>query len=123
MSQRPLKSRPLDIAYLIFFVLHIPIMLLVDLVPFYPRSLASSFLFSIRRFYVTTYNDRFFIDPPQWFMWYAALEGIYHLPLSVWIIPQIWKGKLSLCFVLLNFFQKEAEWQGGSGMTIRNMLA
>ena len=32
----PLLSRKLDILYLIFFTIHIPVILLVDIVPLYP---------------------------------------------------------------------------------------
>lgn len=44
------------------------------------------FVTDLRKWYITTYNDRFFTHPPAWFMMYMYMELIYHVPLSIWAI-------------------------------------
>jgi hypothetical protein len=41
---------------------------------------------SLRSFYITTYRDQFFINPPSWFTFYTWIEALYHVPLSLWAI-------------------------------------
>lgn len=94
--RRPLRSRPLDILYFTFFLIHIPIMLLIDLVPFYPAYTIPGFVTSIRRHYVEVYKDRFFVDPPAWFMFYLEIEGVYGLPLGVWAAWGVWNGEFNV---------------------------
>ncbi|KXL44651.1 hypothetical protein M433DRAFT_155571 [Acidomyces richmondensis BFW] len=79
-------SRKRDLCYLLFFVIHIPIMYSVDLVSFYPEALTPQFMLNIRKFYIETYHDRFFTQPPAWFNMYMWMELLYHTPLSVWAI-------------------------------------
>ncbi|KAI9756652.1 MAG: sterol homeostasis protein [Chaenotheca gracillima] len=101
----PISARKLDLLYLVFFVIHIPIMLLVDLNPLYTNYLQSakdpsvstssisSFASNVtakgsalRTYYADAYQDKFFLDPPAWFTIYIWLEAVYHLPLSIWAI-------------------------------------
>ncbi|KAI0438753.1 transmembrane protein 6/97 [Xylaria telfairii] len=92
----------LDRVYLLYFVMHIPVLFCVDLVPLYPQSLwvpsASPlhFLFQLREFYITTYNDQFFLPPPapipSFFPLYAFLELVFHLPVSLWAIRALRVG-------------------------------
>ncbi|MDI1488736.1 MAG: hypothetical protein OHK93_008012 [Ramalina farinacea] len=48
--------------YLLFFTIHIPIMLLVDLYPLYPVPLRPAPLTKLRAWYVEGYKDRFFME-------------------------------------------------------------
>ncbi|KAI4602456.1 hypothetical protein KJ359_009700 [Pestalotiopsis sp. 9143b] len=90
----------LDTLYLVYFVLHIPILFLVDLVPFYPRSLWAatdaplSFLGDLRVYYLETYKDQFFAPPPapipSFFPLFAVLELVFHLPVSAWAVRRLW---------------------------------
>lgn len=82
----PLPTRKRDCAYLIFFATHIPIIFLVDTVPLQPRSLVSNLSLSLRDFYITTYRDKFFSDPPTWFTAFIWMELLYHVPLSLWAV-------------------------------------
>lgn len=91
-SARPITARRLDLLYLIFFTIHIPVILLIDIVPFYPEAWAPSASVTIRKYYISTYRDRFFIDPPPWFKTYAVLEAIYHLPISLWMLGALVQG-------------------------------
>ncbi|KAI1817439.1 transmembrane protein 6/97 [Poronia punctata] len=86
----------LDRVYLVYFIIHIPILFCVDLVPFYPRTLWEPpnsplhILGQLRTYYLTTYNDQFFLPPPaeipSFFPLYAVLELLFHLPVSIWAV-------------------------------------
>ncbi|EME43808.1 hypothetical protein DOTSEDRAFT_151328 [Dothistroma septosporum NZE10] len=84
-------SRKRDIAYLIFFLIHIPIIFCkppcsVDITPLYPASIKPQFMIDLRQWYITTYRDQFFVSPPAWFTLYMWMELFYHVPLSVWAV-------------------------------------
>lgn len=69
---------------------------MVDLVPFYPSSLYADpsaplhFLQVIRDFYISTYNDPYFVTPhdglPSWFKLFTYIEIVYQLPMAVWMV-------------------------------------
>lgn len=65
----------------------------VDLTPFYPTSIKPQLLLDIRNWYISTYKDRFFVEPPAFFTTFAILEAVYHLPLSVWAVGAILRGE------------------------------
>lgn len=88
----PLLSRKRDTAYVVWFVLHLAIMFCVDLVPLYPKSLQPAPLLQMRKWYISTYHDRFFINPPAWFTSYAWMEAFYHVPISIWAIYALIQG-------------------------------
>ncbi|KAI1399787.1 transmembrane protein 6/97 [Hypoxylon fuscum] len=95
----------LDKVYLTYFLIHLPILFCVDLVPLYPASLwvpESSplhFLYNLRAYYLETYNDQFFAPPPapipSFFPLFAFLELVFHLPVSVWAVRALFRGALS----------------------------
>lgn len=43
----------------------------------------------LRLWYIATYRDQFFIEPPAWFTMYLWMELLYHVPLCVWAIPAL----------------------------------
>ena len=61
----------------------------VDLAPLYPAAIRPQVTVDIRTWYIATYKDRFFTDPPTWFRLYMLLEAVYHLPLSLWAVPAL----------------------------------
>ena len=75
----------------------------IDLVPFYPKTLVPRFSQTIRDFYITSYRDRFFIEPSNWFKMYIALEGLYHLPITLWMLQALPKDDPMLPLHLLIF--------------------
>ncbi|KAI1493483.1 transmembrane protein 6/97 [Biscogniauxia mediterranea] len=90
-STRPL----LDKVYFVYFLIHIPILFCVDLVPLYPASLWADpsaplgVLSDLRSYYFRTYNDQFFAPstpPPSFFVLFSWLELLFHLPVSVWAV-------------------------------------
>ncbi|KAI1098737.1 transmembrane protein 6/97 [Jackrogersella minutella] len=92
----------LDKVYLTYFIIHLPILFCVDLVPLYPTSFwvpPSSplhFLYELRVYYLDTYNDQFFAPPPadipNFFPLFAFLELVFHLPISLWAVRTLLGG-------------------------------
>ncbi|KAI1420952.1 transmembrane protein 6/97 [Xylaria sp. FL1777] len=92
----------LDRVYLVYFLIHIPVLFCVDLVPLYPRALWEPhdaplrFLGELRRYYAAAYNDQFFQPPPvevpNFFPLFAFFELVFHLPVSLWAVRAIWGG-------------------------------
>lgn len=109
-------TRKRDLAYLLFFVTHVPIILrmilylssyldnsltyactltpniVIDTVPLLPTFLQTNLSHTLREFYITTYRDKFFEDPPTWFTVFIWMELLYHLPLSIWATRGLLKG-------------------------------
>jgi hypothetical protein len=68
----------------------------VDTFPFLPSFLQADFIWRLRQFYVDTYNDKFFQGAPApWFSAFVWMELLYHLPLSLWAIGALLRGKLA----------------------------
>lgn len=88
----PRGHRTLDYIYLFFFATHIPVTLFIDLGGFWPEGTAPAFSQSLREYYIENFRDQFFIDPPIWFKGYMVMEGLYHLPLSIWMLSAILEG-------------------------------
>lgn len=65
----------------------------VDLYPLYPESIKPEFMHDLRKWYIETYNDQFFVKPPAWFSMYMWMEAFYHLPLSVWAVGAILRSE------------------------------
>src|SRR6266516_2502122 len=83
-AKTSIKERKLDLLYLVFFIIHVPIMLLVDLYPLYPTSIRPQFLSTLRAFYIDMTKDQFFTRHMPFFTLYVWMELLYHLPLSIW---------------------------------------
>ncbi|KAI1277929.1 transmembrane protein 6/97 [Xylaria sp. FL0933] len=96
-----LTQSVLDRVYLVYFLIHIPVLFCVDLVPLYPRPLWEPsnaplrVLGDLRTWYAQTYNDQFFQPPPtpipNFFPLYAFFELIFHLPVSLWAVGSLWR--------------------------------
>ena len=54
----------------------------------------------MRKYYIETYRDRFFVQPPPWFKVYVFLEGLYHLPISLWMLGALVNGQSTNCMPL-----------------------
>ncbi|KIW91909.1 uncharacterized protein Z519_07879 [Cladophialophora bantiana CBS 173.52] len=89
--RRPLSARKLDVLYLGFFLVHVPIMFLVDLCSILPSILVSPLSHSLRTYQLQRFQDKFFISPPAWFMAYMWIEATYHVPISLWMVWGIFK--------------------------------
>ncbi|KAH9869047.1 hypothetical protein J1614_008124, partial [Plenodomus biglobosus] len=96
-------QRKRDFAYLVFFVIHLPVMLAFDLSTFYPASIKPVWMTTLREFYVATYGDRFFYNPPPYFPTLLTLELLIHLPLTLWAIPALLNNNPRTPLALLAF--------------------
>ena len=74
---------------------------MVDLAYFYPPALTLQLHVDIRNYYINNYQDKFFENPPAWFVAFAFMELVYHLPLSIWAIGALLRGKLLSLLVVL----------------------
>ena len=92
-APRPLSSRPVDAVYTVWFAVHLVIIFCVDLTVLYPTWLKPAPLIALREWQVATYNDRFFIHPPAWFLSLVWMEALYHVPISIWAIGALVKGQ------------------------------
>ncbi|PVH93623.1 integral membrane protein-like protein [Periconia macrospinosa] len=102
-KKKSIWTRKRDLVYLVFFVVHVPVMLCFDLTHYYPTSLKPTFMTSLREWYIATYNDRFFYNPPPWFALLTLLELTYHLPLTLWAIPALLRNDARIPLALLVF--------------------
>lgn len=66
--------------------------IVIDTVPLLPTFLQTNLSYQLREFYITTYRDKFFEDPPTWFTVFIWMELLYHLPLSIWATRGLLKG-------------------------------
>ncbi|KAI9746955.1 MAG: hypothetical protein M1815_004832 [Lichina confinis] len=86
MAISSLPHNSSDFLYLLFFAIHILVLLAFDLVPLYPDAVTPQALTDLQNYYIETYQDRFFADPPLWFRGFTLGEGLYQLPLSIWAL-------------------------------------
>lgn len=68
----------------------------VDMYPLYPESIRPKFMYDLRKWYIETYNDQFFVNPPAWFLAYMWMELFYHIPLSAWAIGALLRGMCTI---------------------------
>lgn len=48
----------------------------------------------LRAWYIATYKDRFFTaEAPAWFWLFTVMEAVYHVPMSLYAVWGLWKGK------------------------------
>jgi hypothetical protein len=57
-------SRKLDVLYIFFFFIHLAAMFAVDMYQFYPPSFRPEWMIQLRSYYIESYKDKFFTDPP-----------------------------------------------------------
>ncbi|KAJ8118231.1 hypothetical protein OPT61_g733 [Boeremia exigua] len=117
-------TRKRDLIYFIFFLTHLPVMLVTfagianddglcvavtdqitgfDLTGYYPSNIKPLWMGELRAWYVATYGDRFFYNPPAWFGALTFLELVYHVPLTLWAIPALLRNDPRIPLALLVF--------------------
>ncbi|KAI0032295.1 transmembrane protein 6/97 [Vararia minispora EC-137] len=101
MSSKPLTSRPVDLLYVLYFLMHIPVTLLIDCQALYPRYLLPSAISSIPEWYVGFSGDPLisgamgYTGSPSEFAWFKSflmLEITFQLPLFILCADGLWKG-------------------------------
>jgi len=97
--------------YLIYFLTHIPITLLVDLQAVFGQHYPL-YLQDIITWYVATFKDHLMRDPPVWFQSFIMAELVFQLPFFlrrfIWLLSQgeldsntvdnIWDPCCDYCF-------------------------
>ncbi|KAG1850682.1 transmembrane protein 6/97 [Suillus subluteus] len=106
----PITSRPLDLVYFAFFLVHIPATLLIDLQALYPPSLTPYFIRALPQLYVQMSNDPLIGSvlgmsgdgqPFVWFKTFLAVEALFQLPVFVLGARGLWRDSRSIYVLLL----------------------
>ncbi|KAG2039895.1 transmembrane protein 6/97 [Suillus americanus] len=106
----PITSRPLDLVYFAFFLVHIPATLLIDLQALYPPSLTPYFIRALPQLYVQMSNDPLIgsvlgmlgdSKPFVWFKTFLAVEALFQLPVFVLGARGLWRDSRSIYVLLL----------------------
>ncbi|KAG1842152.1 transmembrane protein 6/97 [Suillus subalutaceus] len=108
----PITSRPLDLVYFAFFLVHIPATLLIDLQALYPPSLTPYFIRALPQLYVQMSNDPLIgnvlgmlgdSQPFVWFKTFLAVEAydLFQLPVFVLGARGLWRDSRSIYVLLL----------------------
>ncbi|KAH8659330.1 transmembrane protein 6/97 [Tricladium varicosporioides] len=97
-------SRKRDLIYFTSFIIHLPFVFLVDLQTIYHPSILAilpQFFHDIKSYYISNFNDRFFIETPLYFEVFAYTELAFQLPIMVWAIYGLYKDSPKVPLVLL----------------------
>ncbi|KAI0690335.1 transmembrane protein 6/97 [Cytidiella melzeri] len=103
----PLKKRPLDLIYFLFFAMHIPATLLIDLQALYPARLTPSAIAQLPHLYIAMSKDPLITgafsnsDAYVWFKPFLILEAIFQLPIFVLGMRGLLRGSHSIYILLL----------------------
>jgi len=77
---KSLFKRPLDLLFVIYFLTHIPITLLVDAQVVLPASFFPKILSTVFTQFATTFQDPLLTSKPIWFQSFTACEVFLQLP-------------------------------------------
>ena len=91
------------IAFLCFFISHIPITILIDGQAFFPRHYYPQILQDVVDWYAATFKDRLMTHPTNpWFSSLVAIEILFQLPFFFYAAAAMLKGRdinKNLCLV------------------------
>ena len=86
--------KQLDTLFLVFFLVHIPITLLMDIQgPVIPRSFYPEVLQTLSMWYAVEFQDFLMESPPVWFRSFVFAELLFQLPLLLLSVYGLWKSK------------------------------
>ncbi|KAG6374727.1 transmembrane protein 6/97 [Boletus reticuloceps] len=109
-ARTPLSSRPLDLLYFTFFLIHLPASLLLDCQPLYPPSLVPSFISQLPELYI-----QFSADPLvggalgyfgtsndfTWFKTFLLVEAFFQIPVFILGMKGLWKNSRCIYVLIL----------------------
>ncbi|KAI0076612.1 hypothetical protein K474DRAFT_1691295 [Panus rudis PR-1116 ss-1] len=110
MARVPLKSRPLDLLYFIFFLIHLPSTLLVDLQAIYPHGLLPGIITKLPELYINLSSDPLiggamgYFGVPENYLWFKSfllLEAFFQVPVFILGMRGLWKGSQKIYLLLL----------------------
>ncbi|KAJ3110030.1 Transmembrane protein 97 [Phlyctochytrium bullatum] len=88
---RPFSQRPLDALFFFYFVIHIPITLLIDIQPFLPQDWYPLAVKDALKMHVDLAGDFLMGKPPTWFASIIACEGLIQFPFFFYAAYGLWK--------------------------------
>lgn len=65
----------------------------MDLQAIYPAHLTPSFMQNLKAFYINTYKDDFFINPPPFFKAFMWSELLFQAPVMIWAVPALYQSE------------------------------
>jgi len=104
-ARRPLTSRPIDLFYFIFFLVHIPSTLLIDCQAIWPKQFTPKFMQAIPPWYVGMSGDPLvggamgiFKNESElaWLKSFLYLEALFQLPVFVIGARGLWRDSPSI---------------------------
>ncbi|KAJ3783662.1 transmembrane protein 6/97 [Lentinula aff. detonsa] len=106
-----LTSRPLDLLYFCFFLIHIPASLLLDFQILYPSAYVPSFLLALRQWYIDFSADPLITGAVRgeingnlsWLGCFAWLELLFQCPTFLLGIRGLWRGSHSIYVLLMAY--------------------
>ncbi|KAL5512954.1 hypothetical protein ACEPAH_3352 [Sanghuangporus vaninii] len=116
-NRLPLTSRPLDLIYFLFFLIHIPVTLLLDIQALYPHQYVPEQLRSLINWYLQWSADPVMAGvfglngPPALWVWFKSfliLEAIFQLPVFLVCIQALWKDSRTSYPLLLIYSASSA---------------
>lgn len=91
--------KAINLSILIFFSLHTFFIINIDCLDLWPTWLVDSpytpwFTLGkhLRQFYLETYQDKFLVSPPGWFVACTWMEAVFHLPVCGWVLRGVLTG-------------------------------
>ncbi|KAF8551356.1 hypothetical protein OG21DRAFT_1598514 [Imleria badia] len=100
-ARTPLSSRPLDLLYFTFFLIHLPASLLLDCQPLYPPSLVPHFISQLPKKYIQLSADPLvggamgYANESNDFLWFKTflfVEAFFQVPVFILGLKGLWKG-------------------------------
>jgi len=79
----PLSRRPLDLLFVVYFIIHLPITLGIDLQILTGPSYHPSFLVDMLRNWGRDYDDVLSVTRPMFYQAFVAFELIFHVPFFI----------------------------------------
>ncbi|KAI0729956.1 transmembrane protein 6/97 [Fomitopsis betulina] len=114
MARKALTSRPLDLIYFSFFLMHTFATVVVDLQAIYPPHLVPAAMKGIIDYYLTAYNDPLiggvmgFFGPAKaesfnWFRTFVIMEAWWQLPVFLLGMRGLYKDSRTIYVLLLTY--------------------
>ncbi|KIM62890.1 hypothetical protein SCLCIDRAFT_1214690 [Scleroderma citrinum Foug A] len=107
-TRKPLSSRPLDLFYFTFFLIHIPATLLLDCQTVFPTWAIPTLLRPLPRMYIDYHADPliagvlgYITGDFTWFKTFLYVEVFFQLPVFVIGALKLWQGSPSIYPLLL----------------------
>ncbi|KAI9460438.1 transmembrane protein 6/97 [Boletus coccyginus] len=108
----PLSSRPLDLLYFVFFMIHLPASLLLDCQALYPPSLVPSFMTALPKMYTQFSADPLISGAMGhtgesnnfiWFKTFLFVEAFFQVPVFILGMRGLWKDSRLIHILMLAY--------------------